>query len=64
MNENRKSLKGMPKKDMKKLCENLKLIGTKYKIEPLEKVVLNEILYCTQAGCEQLNGNGEVYIQM
>jgi len=64
MNENRKSLRGMSKRDMKKMCEELKTIGTKYKIEESEKAILNHIMYCVQMGWEQINVSENNLIQM
>jgi len=61
---NRKSLKGMSRRDMKKMCEGLKAIGTKYKITDEEKIVLNDIMYCLQIGWEQINVVEDSIIQM
>ena len=61
---NRKSLQGMSKSAMKKMCEDLKSIGTKYKVADTEKAVLNSILFCIQIAWEQINANENNLIQM
>jgi len=63
-NTQRKSLQGMSKRDMKKLCEELKGIGAKYKVEDAEKTVLNNIMFCVQIGWEQINVNENNLIQL
>jgi hypothetical protein len=62
--ENRKSLGRMSKRDMKKMCEDLKAIGTKYKVDENEKIILNDILFCLQKGWEQIHDKEENVIQM
>jgi len=64
MNENRKSLQGMSKSAMKKLCEDLRTIGTKYKVDDSEKIILNDIMFCIQIGWEQINIKHNNLIQM
>jgi len=54
----------MSKRDMKKLCEELKSIGTKYTVDDSEKTTLNSIMYCIQIGWEQINGKGDNFIQL
>jgi hypothetical protein len=60
----RKSLRYMSKRDMKKMCEGLKTIGIKYKIDDTEKNVMNDIMYCIQIGWEQINGRNDDLIQL
>jgi len=60
----KKSLKGMSRRDMKKLCEGLKQIATNYKVTDEEKVVLNDILFCIQMGWETINVGEEKIIQI
>jgi uncharacterized protein YtpQ (UPF0354 family) len=60
----RKTMKYISKRDMKKLCENLKTIGAKYKVDDTEKECINDILYIVQTGWTLLNANDEVIIQM
>jgi len=64
MNENKKSLQGMSKSAMKKMCEDLKSIGTKYEVNDSEKAILNNIMFCIQIGWEQINVNENNLIQM
>jgi len=60
----RKTLRYVSKRDMKKLCEELKIIGTKYKIKDNEKNTVNDVLYLIQTGWTLLNVNDEIIIQM
>jgi len=61
---NRKSLQGMSKSAMKKLCEDLKTIGTKYKVDDSEKIILNGILFCIQNDWAILNQREDNMIQI
>ena len=62
--ENKKSLKGMQKQEMKSLCEDLKTIGKKYNVTDTEKIVLNNIMFCMQIGWEQINSVKKSFIQL
>lgn len=60
----RKSLQGMRRMDMKKMCEALKTLGTKHKIDDNEKIILNNVLFCLQTTWIDINDNEEKLIQL
>ena len=60
---NRKTIKNLPKKDVRKMCEDLKAIGEKYKVTDTEKPVLNGIMFCLQMTWNEIHGDENI-IQM
>jgi len=60
----RKSLKYMPKRDMKTLCEEMKKIGIKYKVAGNEKNIFNLVLTIIQSDWEVMNNQTENLIQL
>jgi len=59
----RKTISIMQKREIIKMCEDLKAIGKKYKIDEAEKTTLNNVMYCLQKTWEQLNEDNNI-IQM
>ena len=60
---NNKTIHNMPKKDVKKMCEELKTIGVNYKVTDSEKSTLNSIMFCLQMTWNEIHGNENI-IQM
>ncbi|MCL2627481.1 MAG: hypothetical protein FWD44_02115 [Oscillospiraceae bacterium] len=57
---NKKTIKQMPKKDVRKMCEDLKAIGEKYKIAEAEKIVFNSIMSCLQLTWNEIHGDENI----
>lgn len=60
----RKSLQGMRRMDMKKMCEALKTIGTKHKVDDNEKTILNNVMFCLQTTWTDINNSEDNLIQL